>query len=90
MSGEIFNIGFNEENYQIIKIAEMIKNKFPETKIEINKKITDKRNYNVDCTKAKEILGIKRANTVTDAVEEIKSLFDEIHLFCLNLHLRKS
>ncbi len=70
--GEIFNVGSNDENYKIIEIGEMIKSLIPETKMIVDKKDIDERDYNVSFDKIRKALGYSTSNTVTDGIEEIK------------------
>ena len=48
VKNNVFNIGFNGENYQKIQIANIVKEYIPETKIEIVKIGSDLRDYQVD------------------------------------------
>lgn len=72
--GKIFNVGSNEQNYQIIKLGEIIKKSLPETEIEIKKEEGDIRNYNVSFNEISKVLGFKPEKTVEQAVIEIKKL----------------
>lgn len=67
----IFNIGFQGENYQKIKIAEIVKKYLPATKIEILKNGADLRDYQVDFSKLKRFFGINNLFTVEDGVREV-------------------
>lgn len=54
---QAFNVGINEENYQIKEIAEQILRALPESKIKIlNETGPDERTYKVDFSKIKNIL----------------------------------
>lgn len=56
---QAFNIGINEENYQIREIADQIQNVLPQSKVKIlNETGADERSYRVDFSKIK--------NTLTD------------------------
>lgn len=70
----VFNIGFNAENYQKIQIAEIVNKFVPGTKIEIIKSGMDLRDYQVDFSKLKKYLNIKNFYTVKDGVKEIIGL----------------
>lgn len=67
----VFNVGFNGENYQKIKIAEIVKRSIPDLKIDVVEKGTDLRDYQVDFTKLERYLGLKNMYTVENGVKEV-------------------
>jgi nucleoside-diphosphate-sugar epimerase len=67
----VFNVGFNGENYQKIKIADIVKQFIPDLKIDVVEKGTDLRDYQVDFTKLEKYLGMKNLFTVKDGVREV-------------------
>ncbi|MCX5807611.1 MAG: SDR family oxidoreductase [Proteobacteria bacterium] len=67
----VFNVGFNTENYQKIRIAEIVKKFVPDLKIDVVDKGADLRDYQVDFTKLKEYLGLTNVFTVEDGVREV-------------------
>ena len=69
--GEIFNV--LSENHKIIEIGRIINSICPEAKIEISKKITDKRNYNVSFEKISRALNYRPKKKIKDGVVEIKN-----------------
>ena len=71
ISGEIFNVGDNEENYTKIQIAELIKKYYPSTSIEIQELKVDPRNYRVSFDKIKNNLDFSITKTVSNGIEEI-------------------
>ena len=71
VKNNVFNIGFNGENYQKIQIANIVKENIPDTKIEIVKTGSDLRDYQVDFSKLKKFLNIKNTYTIKNGVEEI-------------------
>ena len=71
ISGEIFNVGENEENYTKIQIAELIKKYYPSTSIEIQEIKVDPRNYRVSFDKIKNNLDFSITKTVSNGIEEI-------------------
>jgi len=74
IKNNVFNVGFNGENYQKIAIAEIIKEFIPDLKIEIVEKGTDLRDYQVDFSKLKKLLNVDITYTVKDGVKEIINL----------------
>ena len=71
ISGEIFNVGGNDENYTKIQIAELIKKHVPSTTIEIQELKQDPRNYRVSFDKIKNKLGFSINKTLLDGILEI-------------------
>ncbi|WP_042471136.1 NAD-dependent epimerase/dehydratase family protein [Bacillus ndiopicus] len=71
INGEIFNIGSNEENYQIIEVANVIKNTVnPESIIEWYGD-PDHRSYKVDFSKIKRMIGWAPKRTIATGAKEI-------------------
>lgn len=75
--GEVFNVGSNEQNYQIKHLGDMIKENIPETVVEITDKEIiqgqgDKRDYIVSFDKIKQILNYSVNKKIKDAILEIK------------------
>ena len=73
----VFNIGFNSENYQKIEIARIVKERIPETKIEVIDKGSDMRDYRVDFSKLARFADLSRKFGVREGVEEIVRLLEE-------------
>jgi hypothetical protein len=66
----MFNVGLN--NFQIKDLAYIVKEQLPfPIEIEIAPDDADKRDYNVEFTKAKEILNFLPTVSVQDGVQEI-------------------
>jgi len=70
ISGEIYNVGDNDENYRKIDLAKMIQEHVPSTEIEI-KELNDPRNYRVSFDKIKKNLNFKITKSVSDGIKEI-------------------
>jgi len=77
VSGEAFNVGRTEENYQIIDIAQMVADAIPDCQIVHNKDaISDKRDYKVSCDKiTKQLSGYKPQWTVATGIQELADAF---------------
>ena len=73
----IFNVGFNEENYQKIRIAEIVKEFLPGTKIETIKSGEDRRDYQVDFSKLQGSLNMRNGFAVADGVKEVLRLLED-------------
>lgn len=98
VKGNVFNVGSNEQNYKIKEIGLRINKVITDSRITINNKIEDRRNYNVDFTKIKNILGFNPTKQVEDGAKEIKELFisgkiknyeDKIYSNVKTLHFNK-
>ena len=72
----IFNIGFNGENYQKIEIAKAISKFIPEVKINVTEKGSDSRDYQVDFSKLQKDVGIKNSFRVEDGIREVLGLLN--------------
>ena len=70
---QAFNVGTNEENYQIKEIAEQVEKTVPDSHVEIlNKTGPDERTYRVDFSKLKKTLPqFKPTWNLRKGVEEI-------------------
>tara|TARA_B100000029_G_scaffold387718_1_gene383771 strand:+ start:4717 stop:5742 length:1026 start_codon:yes stop_codon:yes gene_type:complete len=71
ISGQIYNVGSNEENYTKKQLAEIIQKFIPDTEIEIIKSKKDPRNYKVSFDKIKKAFNFHTKKSVTDSVTEI-------------------
>tara|TARA_R110000850_G_scaffold272385_1_gene407526 strand:- start:236 stop:1198 length:963 start_codon:yes stop_codon:yes gene_type:complete len=70
VSGEVFNVGSNDNNTQKIQLGEMVKAQVPNTELEFVKRDTDPRSYRVDFTKIKERLGFEAKWSIKDGIRE--------------------
>ncbi len=77
VKNQVFNIGFEGENYQKITIAEMVKKYIPETVIEIVREGTDRRDYQVSFAKLQHYLPIQNQYTVADGIRQVLELFQQ-------------
>jgi nucleoside-diphosphate-sugar epimerase len=71
VSGEIFNVGSSDENYQIAEIAEEVQKHLPDTKIVHLDSVKDRRDYNVSFDKIRKTLKYKTSHTLTKSIPEI-------------------
>jgi len=71
ISGQIYNVGNDKENYTKIKLAEIIKEFITDVEIEIIKSKKDPRNYKVSFEKIENSLNFEPKHTVRDSVIEI-------------------
>ncbi|MFX0071257.1 MAG: NAD-dependent epimerase/dehydratase family protein [Candidatus Hermodarchaeota archaeon] len=74
---EIFNVGTNEQNYQILPLAKLIGDSV-DTEYELGwYGEPDKRSYKVDFSKLKKKLGFSIKHTVPEAANDIYNALDE-------------
>ncbi len=71
ISKQTFNVGSNDQNYQVIQIANIIKELLPATEILMVPDDPDKRTYNVTFDKISKELGFKAKFAARDAAKEI-------------------
>lgn len=71
VKNDVLNIGFDSENYQKIRIAEIIRDHIPEVRIEVIKKGDDLRDYRVSFKKLERILGMRNEYTAERGIREI-------------------
>jgi nucleoside-diphosphate-sugar epimerase len=71
ISGEIYNVGDNEQNYTKKGLAEMIQKHIPSSTIEITETKRDPRNYKVSFDKIKNKLNFNVSKTAEDGISEI-------------------
>ena len=71
ISGEVYNVGDNEQNYTKKDLAEMIQQYVPSSTIEVNESKQDPRSYKVSFDKIRNKLNFKVSKTVEDGISEI-------------------
>lgn len=74
VAGQIFNVGCNEQNYQIADLGSLIQEMVPAARI-ISQPGEDNRNYRVRFDKIHNMLGFKPKRTVQDGITEIIDAF---------------
>ena len=68
---EVFNCGSNNNNYSKIQIVNILRKKFKDLRIVINKDVKDKRNYKVDFRKIRNVLKFKSKYNLNYGILEI-------------------
>jgi nucleoside-diphosphate-sugar epimerase len=71
VKNNVFNIGFEGENYQKIQIAKTVKKYVSDVRIEILKEGGDVRDYRVDFSKLHKFIKIEQAFNIEKAINEI-------------------
>lgn len=73
VGGQCFNVGSNDQNYQIGTLGEQVKEVCSEIEVKIVPQTPDLRDYYVNCDKIAETMGYTVGRTVKDAVKEIRA-----------------
>lgn len=71
VSGQIYNVGDDSQNFTKINLVNMVKKHIPEVEIEIQGTKKDPRNYRVSFDKIKTQLGFNITKTVNDGIVEV-------------------
>ena len=74
VAGEVFNVGDTRENYRKLDIVELLRERFPDGKIERVHKDEDPRDYRVNFEKFTEQLGFGLEWSVSDGIDEVLEL----------------
>jgi nucleoside-diphosphate-sugar epimerase len=70
VSGEIFNLGSNDQNHTVLGVAEIVRAHVPGTEVE-HAAVTDHRNYRVSFDKLADAFSFRPSRTVSEGVQEI-------------------
>jgi len=74
VSGQIFNVGCNEQNYQIASLGTLLKEMVPTARV-VTQLGEDGRNYRVRFDKIHNVLGFQPRYTVQDGIAEVIGAF---------------
>lgn len=74
---KIYNVGSNEQNYQITDLAHSIAKELPHVSVIHNKESKDGRSYKVDFKRIKKELSFKADFTIKDAIDEFYYSFND-------------
>jgi len=81
ISGQIFNVGSNENNYRVKQIAELVEEFIPNSKIEYAKNANkDTRSYQVNFDKIKNELGFKAKWNLQEGIKNVHESFKKFGL----------
>lgn len=69
---DIFNVGCNEQNYEIRALAELVASLIPGVKLNVAPDDADRRSYRVNFDKITRVLGFRVKHAVEDAVRELR------------------
>jgi len=71
---EVFGVGDTDENYQKRAIAEEIRRQVPDARIRRVQRGEDPRDYRVDFSKIRDVLGFRITRRMPDGVREVREL----------------
>jgi len=77
--GQVYNVGCNEQNYQIADLGRLIKEMMPTARIAIQPK-EDNRNYRVRFDRIRNVLNFQPRHTVRDGIQEIIDAYTKGHI----------
>lgn len=78
---KIFHVGEEKNNKTVKEIAEIVKNRLPETQIRINAgKPSDRRDYRINCQKLKNVIGWQAQHSVEDGINEMIEKFETLEM----------
>jgi nucleoside-diphosphate-sugar epimerase len=77
VAGRAFNVGSNDQNYQIYTIAQMVRDVVPHTSLEMVPEDPDKRSYHVNFDRIERELGFKVQKTPYEGIVEVKQALEK-------------
>ncbi len=77
VSGEIFNVGSNENNFTIAATAELVAARVAGVRVESGGRVDDLRSYRVSFDKIRHVLGFVPAHTIENGIDEVKALLEK-------------
>jgi len=77
VSGWVFGVGATTENYQKATLAEMLRGIRPDADIRFVPKEEDPRDYRVDFSRIRDVLGFTPKYTVADGIREIARAIED-------------
>jgi nucleoside-diphosphate-sugar epimerase len=77
VAGQAFNVGSTDQNYQIYRIAQMVRDVVPHTELEVVPDDPDKRSYNVSFDKIHNVLGFRAQTSPYEGIVEVKQALEQ-------------
>lgn len=71
IKNQIFNVGSTKQNFQVYKVANIMKKYFPTIAIENSKNHPESRDYHVDFSKIEKELGFMTKRTIEDGIKDV-------------------
>jgi nucleoside-diphosphate-sugar epimerase len=76
VAGQAFNVGSNDQNFQIYQIAQMVRDVVPHTELEVVPDDPDKRSYNVSFDRIENELGFRVEKSPYEGIVEVKQALE--------------
>jgi nucleoside-diphosphate-sugar epimerase len=76
VAGQVFNVGDTQENYRKLDLVELLRQRFPNARVEFVYKDEDPRDYRVSFEKLKSILGFGVERRVENGIDEMVALLN--------------
>ena len=77
LAREIYNIGFNDQNYRIQQIAESVKAHLPHLRINTHPNVQDRRDYRISFDKFNDVFGLKPRFDLASGIAEIAEAIEK-------------
>lgn len=71
VGNQIFNVGSNDQNYTILQIGEMVHEQVISAELLVNEEDTDRRNYRVDFSQLRNLVGFEPKWTVERGIRQV-------------------
>lgn len=72
VSGEIFNVGSNDENYQMKEVGTILESAIPGGHLEVDSSMVDDRTYRCSFDKIENMLGYTVETTLREGIKEVR------------------
>jgi len=76
VKGQTFNVGSDDQNYQIAQLGDLIKELIPDVQVIHQGEDVDRRNYRVSFARIRKRLGFTPRRSVTEGILEIKAAIE--------------
>ena len=77
IKGQVFNVGSDDQNYQIAQLGDIIKELMPDVQVIHQGDDVDKRNYRVSFARIRKRLDFTPRRSVADGILEIKAAIED-------------
>ena len=74
VAGEVYNVGSTTENYRKLDIVELLRERFPDAKVEFVHRDEDPRDYRVSFEKFAQRCGFEAEHSVAQGIDEVIAL----------------